>query len=211
MMDKDELENSNQRKFPGYRPKTSLKDDYRIKRNGRKVQKSRKRAGSSALIRRPSGSSSVAYSRASSSAQGSRAGQGVNPYDPEFVGYATERPRGQAIPEDYEQYEEVGPGDAQASHHVHFEDQDEANRQDVGYPGETGADYYDEDRGEYLKNSIRIGDKNVRLKRINGFQKQRNLYISMNRVNPVTDSYFYPNPDQLIHPRKFRFWIVILT
>ena len=192
MMDKDELENSNQRKFPGYRPKTSLKEDYRIKRNGRKINnknRARKRAGSSALIRRASRSSQ--YSRGSSAA-GSR--QGVNPYDPNFVGFQTEVPRGQPGPDNGEYYEE----DQEGSRHVHFDDQE----QQEGFEGETGADYYDEDHGEYLRNSIKIGDKNVRLRRINGFQKQRNLYNSMRRVNPVTDSYFYPNPKQLIHPRK---------
>ena len=75
----------------------------------------------------------------------------------------------------------------------------------------ANEDYYDEDEEggyqgpspeDFGYNSVRIGEKNLRVRDITGYQKQPKMYSSMRGINPKTDAYFYPNPNNMIHPCK---------
>lgn len=52
------------------------------------------------------------------------------------------------------------------------------------------------------KFSVKVADKNLRVRNIDGRFKQTGVYDSINRMDRVKDAYFYPNPQYLIHPSK---------
>lgn len=52
------------------------------------------------------------------------------------------------------------------------------------------------------KHTVKVADKNMRIRNVSGRDKQPELYSTINRVDELQDAYFYPNPEYMVHPRK---------
>lgn len=166
--------NNSKRDPQGYRPN--------MKKRGKK------RPGSTAVVRR--GSTSSYNSRGSRSSRGLRPASSQGSRRSSRSSYSNQY---------YDGQEEYYPGeDMSQGYQPQYQGRPRSKKKQLRWGGEEYLDA----RAYPNKHSVRVADKNMRIRNVNGRTKQPELYSTINRVGEDQDAYFYPNPEYIVHPCK---------
>lgn len=200
--------NYNQKKKP-VKGNFRLKSSKGIRKSSKGIRKSprnfklnnkrnsrNKRSGSAAVLRKGSsrtyssrGSVASRGSRPSSAhSRGSRYSQQQIYYNPGEEDYYGEEEGYYQDNEDYDYYQPEMIPPPRKKKRVNWGEEEHADVRE--FPN---------------KYTVKIADKNLRIKNVDGRTKQNDVYSSINRMDYLQDAYFYPNPKHLIHPCKILF------